>query len=131
MKSNECSKKEETTANITADEASEESVAKKERKVLCKLCPKGPSNNIEYSKRQTFLKHLTLKHFSTKLLQDCPYIEGQSCTECQQKSKAFVATRKELHVCHVGIMHGRVLDFLSKDLLETVSSMSTVKNSLQ
>merc|ERR1719334_1418826 len=129
VKSNECSKKEDTTANITADEASEESVAKMERKVLCKLCPKGPSNNIEYSKRQTFLKHLTLKHFSTKLLQDCPYIEGQSCTDCQRKSKAFVATRKELHVCHVGIMHGKVFDLLSKDLLNAVSSMATDKKS--
>ena len=128
VKSNECSKKEENTADKTAVKASEETVvAKMELKVLCKLCPKGPSNNIEYSKRQAFLKHLTLKHFSAKLLQDCPYIEGQPCEECQQKSKAFVATRKELHVCHVGIMHGRVLDLLSKDLLETVSSMSTAK----
>ena len=125
VKSNECSKKEENTADKKASEDSV--VAKMELKVLCKLCPKGPSNNVEYSKRQAFLKHLTLKHFSAKLLQDCPYIEGQPCEECQQKSKAFVATRKELHVCHVGIMHGRVLDLLSKDLLETVSSMSTAK----
>eukprot|EP00092_Neocalanus_flemingeri_P032398 GFUD01035228.1.p1 GENE.GFUD01035228.1~~GFUD01035228.1.p1 ORF type:complete len:827 (+),score=183.16 GFUD01035228.1:60-2540(+) len=93
--------------------------------VQCSLC----TNKVRiYTKRSDFLKHLSLGHFGRNILQVHPYKEGENCSVCQESSsKVFVPTKKEIHVCHLGVLHGKVFDYLSEDLLEMVKSLPTLK----
>jgi len=93
--------------------------------VQCSLCP----NKVRmYNKRSDFLKHLSLGHYGRNILQVHPYLDGQNCTVCQEtNSKIFVPTKKEIHVCHVGVLHGKVFDYLSEELLSLVKSLPTQK----
>merc|ERR1740137_54831 len=93
--------------------------------IKCSLC----SNKVRmYSKRSDFLKHLSLGHYGKNILPINPYQEGQICSVCQENnSKVFVPTKKEIHVCHVGVLHGKVFDYLSEDLLELVKTLPTLK----
>ena len=43
------------------------------------------------------------------------------------RSKVYTTDRIKMHVCHVGIMHGKVLDLLPEDTLEMVRSMGVVQ----
>merc|ERR1712142_780797 len=93
--------------------------------VQCSLCP----NKVRmYNKRSDFLKHLSLGHYGRNILQVHPYLDGQNCTVCQEtNSKIFVPTKKEIHVCHVGVLHGKVFDYLSEEILVMVKSLPTMK----
>jgi len=93
--------------------------------VQCSLCP----NKVRmYNKRSDFLKHLSLGHFGRNILQVHPYQQGQNCVECHESnSKVFVPTKKEIHVCHVGVLHGKVFEYLSDDVLSLVKSLPTQK----
>jgi len=110
--------KQEVSRNVTV--APQETTS-----VQCSLCP----NKVRiYSKRSDFLKHLSLGHYGRNILQINPFQEGQNCTVCQEtSSKVFVPTKKEIHVCHLGVLHGKVFDYISEDLLEMVRSLPTLK----
>merc|ERR1712179_667419 len=93
--------------------------------VQCSLCP----NKVRmYNKRSDFLKHLSLGHYGRNILQVHPYQQGQNCVVCHESnSKVFVPTKKEIHVCHVGVLHGKVFVYLSDDVLSLVKSLPTQK----
>jgi len=93
--------------------------------VQCSLCP----NKVRmYNKRSDFLKHLSLGHYGRNILQVHPYQQGQNCVVCHESnSKVFVPTKKEIHVCHVGVLHGKVFEYLSDDVLSLVKSLPTQK----
>jgi len=79
----------------------------------CKLCPPG-------IKQRDILKHITLKHYSGRLLKDFPFIEGQICKMC---NKGFTTDGIESHVGHVGLWHGKIIDVLPYDMLKMLKHM--------
>merc|ERR1719186_1773918 len=122
----DATKVEEEAKEIKQEVSSNVTVAPQETtSVQCSLCP----NKVRiYSKRSDFLKHLSLGHYGRNILQVHPFQEGQNCTVCQEtSSKVFVPTKKEIHVCHLGVLHGKVFDYISEDLLEMVRSLPTLK----
>ena len=112
-------------APVNRDERPAEQKPNTDPSVQCSLCP----NKVRmYNKRSDFLKHLSLGHYGRNILQVHPYLQGQNCVVCQESnSKVFVPTKKEIHVCHVGVLHGKVFEYLSEDLLSLVKSLPTQK----
>jgi len=88
-------------------------------------CPMCPTRVREYVKRSEFLKHLSLGHYGRNILQSHPFEEKISCSMCQDK--VFIPTKKEIHVCHVGVLHGKVFDYLTEEILVMVKSLPTMK----
>ena len=95
--------------------------------VQCELCK---ANNKErlFSKRSEFLKHLSLLHFGKALLAAFPFAEGRNCNLCFETSKKmYTPSKKEVHVCHVGVLHAKIFELLPKEILQTVMEMPTMK----
>merc|ERR1712059_238764 len=94
--------------------------------VRCPLCP--ASKTREYCKRSDLLKHLALSHFGKQLLSAFPHVEGEPCDTCLAKTgKSWSTPKREVHVCHVGVLHVKVYDFLSEAHIQVVKSLPTVK----
>jgi len=98
--------------------------------VQCELCK---ANNKErlFSKRSEFLKHLSLLHFGKALLAAFPFAEGRNCNLCFETSKKmYTPSKKEVHVCHVGVLHAKIFELLPKEILQTVMEMPTMKRTI-
>jgi len=95
--------------------------------VQCEMCK---ANNKErlFTKRSEFLKHLSLLHFGKALLAAFPFAEGRNCNLCFETSKKmYTPSKKEVHVCHVGVLHAKIFELLPKEILQTVMEMPTMK----
>merc|ERR1712025_942186 len=98
--------------------------------VQCEMCK---ANNKErlFTKRSEFLKHLSLLHFGKALLAAFPFAEGRNCNLCFETSKKmYTPSKKEVHVCHVGVLHAKIFELLPKEILQTVMEMPTMKKTV-
>jgi len=93
--------------------------------VRCCLCP--PNKTREYIKRSDLLKHLSLSHFGKQILAAFPH-DGASCALCLESGgKSWSTPKREVHVCHIGVLHAKVFDFLSEELVDVVKNLPAVK----
>eukprot|EP00092_Neocalanus_flemingeri_P018570 GFUD01020107.1.p1 GENE.GFUD01020107.1~~GFUD01020107.1.p1 ORF type:complete len:1017 (+),score=252.41 GFUD01020107.1:102-3152(+) len=95
--------------------------------VQCSLCQANNKVRL-FTKRSEFLKHLSLLHFGKALLQAFPFAEGKNCNLCFETSKKmYTPSKKEVHVCHVGVLHAKIFELLPKEILQQVMEMPTLK----
>ena len=91
--------------------------------VECLECKQNNKVKI-FEKRSEFLKHLSLGHYGKQLLQKYPFEEGQNCFFCQEAGKKpFTAVKRELHVCHTGVLHGKLFEFLSDETKAQIAQL--------
>ena len=91
--------------------------------VECLECKQNNKVKI-FEKRSEFLKHLSLGHYGKQLLQKYPFEEGQNCFFCQEAGKkVFAASKRELHVCHTGVLHGKLFEFLSDETKAQIAQL--------
>merc|ERR1719508_698039 len=95
--------------------------------VQCSLCQANNKVRL-FTKRSEFLKHLSLLHFGKTLLQAFPFAEGKNCNLCFETSKKlYTPSKKEVHVCHVGVLHAKIFELLPKEILQQVKEIPTLK----
>jgi len=105
-------------------------VSEEEPSVQCEMC-KANSKVRLFTKRSEFLKHLSLLHFGKALLQAFPFAEGRNCNLCFETSKKmYTPSKKEVHVCHVGVLHAKIFELLPKEILQQVMEMPTMKKAV-
>jgi len=98
-----------------------------ETSVQCNMCKANNKVRL-FSKRSEFLKHLSLLHYGKALLQAFPFTEGKNCGLCYETSKKeYTPSKKEVHVCHVGVLHAKIFELLPKEILQQVMEMPTMK----
>ena len=91
--------------------------------VECLECKQNNKVKI-FEKKNEFLKHLSLGHYGKQLLQKYPFEEGQNCFFCQESGKkVFTAVKRELHVCHTGVLHGKLYEFLSDETKAQIAQL--------
>ena len=66
-------------------------------------------------------------HYEHELLLAFPFSEGGKCNLCFDTSKKML--KMEVHVCHVGVVHGKIYRFLNKELLLQVKKLPLPHNS--
>ena len=95
--------------------------------VECLECKQ--SNKVKiFEKRSEFLKHLSLGHYGKQLLQKYPFKEGENCSFCQEAGKkGFTAGKRELHVCHTGVLHGKLFDFLTDETKAQIAQLPHIR----
>ena len=99
--------------------------------VECLECKEN--NKVKtFQKRSEFLKHLSLGHYGKQLLQKYPFEEGKDCEFCllAPVRREFRATKKEFHVCHIGVSHGKLYDFLTEETRKQISQLPQVKKNI-
>ena len=92
--------------------------------VKCILCEKN--NKVRtFAKKSEFLKHLSLIHYGKQILTLFPWSLGDRCKFCLESAsrKEYRANKKELHVCHVAIMHQKLFELLPPEVSQLISSM--------
>merc|ERR1719466_242470 len=95
--------------------------------VQCSLCQANNKVRL-FTKRSEFLKHLSLLHFGKTLLKAFPFAEGKNCNLCFETSnKLYTPSKKEVHVCHVGVLHAKIFELLPKEILQQVRELPTLK----
>merc|ERR1719186_179873 len=95
--------------------------------VQCSLCQANNKVRL-FTKRSEFLKHLSLLHFGKTLLKAFPFAEGKNCNLCFETSKKlYTPSKKEVHVCHVGVLHAKIFELLPKEILQQVKEIPTLK----
>jgi len=98
-----------------------------EPSVQCSMCLANNKQRL-FTKRSEFLKHLSLLHYGKALLQAFPFAEGKNCNLCFETSKKmYTPSKKEVHVCHVGVLHAKIFELLPKEILQQVMEMPTMK----
>ena len=85
-----------------------------------------------FQKRSEFLKHLSLGHYGKQLLLKYPFEEGKNCEFClaAPDKKVLPATKKEVHVCHTGVSHGKLYDLLSEETRNQIFQLPPGKKNL-
>ena len=85
-----------------------------------------------FQKRSEFLKHLSLGHYGKQLLLKYPFEEGKNCEFClaAPDRKVLPATKKEVHVCHTGVSHGKLYDLLSEETRNQIFQLPQGKKNL-
>ena len=93
----------------------------------CKLCQASGKAARTFEKKSDYLKHLSLIHFGKQILQTFPFMEGGNCMFCKEQGKNYVAPKKELHVCHVGILHQKLFELLPPEIEKQIQEMPVAK----
>ena len=99
-------------------------------RVQCTLCEKN--NKVRtFEKKSEFLKHLSLIHYGKQILTMFPWSLGDRCRFCLESasSKEYRANKKELHVCHVAIMHQKLFELIPLELSQVISAMPATRRS--
>lgn len=97
-------------------------------RVQCTLCMKN--NKVRtFEKKSEFLKHLSLIHYGKQILTMFPWSLGDRCRFCLESasSKEYRANKKELHVCHVAIMHQKLFELIPLELSQMISAMPATR----
>lgn len=98
--------------------------------VRCEMCP--PSKTREYNKRSDYLKHLSLSHYGKQILAAFPHVSGSPCSLCVEAGgKSWSTPKREVHVCHIGVLHAKVFDFLPNSLVDVVQCLPQAKRGRQ
>ena len=93
-------------------------------KVTCNICPTTNQKERIFSKRSDYLKHLSLAHFGKPILTAHPFVQGQGCVMCMdEKQREYIPSKKEIHVCHVGLFHRKLLSLLPEKLVQQVKKL--------
>ena len=128
----ECNVSKEETA-VTTDETSgkvevEPVVKSEEVSVNCTLCEKNNKTRT-FEKKSEFLKHLSLIHYGKQILTLYPWSLGDKCRFCLESAsrKEYRANKKELHVCHVAIMHQKLFELIPQEISQLISSMPSTR----
>ena len=98
--------------------------------VQCTLCEKN--NKVRtFEKKSEFLKHLSLIHYGKQILTMYPWSLGDRCRFCLESAsrKEYRANKKELHVCHVAIMHQKLFELIPLELSQMISAMPANRRS--
>ena len=92
--------------------------------VSCTLCQSKGKERL-FQKRTEYLKHLCLVHFGRQILQMFPFTEGESCKICLESNpdKNYVPAKKELHVCHMAILHQKLFQLLPSETMDQVNKL--------
>ena len=96
--------------------------------VQCTLCEKN--NKVRtFEKKSEFLKHLSLIHYGKQILTMFPWSLGDRCRFCLESAsrKEYRANKKELHVCHVAIMHQKLFELIPLELSQMISAMPATR----
>ena len=96
--------------------------------VKCILCEKN--NKVRtFEKKSEFLKHLSLIHYGKQILTLFPWSLGDRCKFCLESAsrKDYRANKKELHVCHVAIMHQKLFELIPPEISQLISSMPVTR----
>jgi len=120
-----------TTEKLTQKtESAAPPASEEEPSVQCEMCKANNKMRL-FTKRSEFLKHLSLLHFGKALLQAFPFAEGRNCNLCFETSKKmYTPSKKEVHVCHVGVLHAKIFELLPKEILQQVMEMPTMKKTV-
>jgi len=119
-----------TEKPIQKPEATAPPASEEEPSVQCEMCKANNKMRL-FTKRSEFLKHLSLLHFGKALLQAFPFAEGRNCNLCFETSKKmYTPSKKEVHVCHVGVLHAKIFELLPKEILQQVMEMPTMKKTV-
>ena len=94
---------------------------KEDSSVQCPFCIKNGKTRT-FEKKSEFLKHISLIHYGRQILQKFPFKDGQSCSICLESpaKKEYRASKKELHVCHVAILHQKLFDLIPKEVEQMI-----------
>ena len=94
---------------------------KEDSSVQCPFCIKDGKTRT-FEKKSEFLKHISLIHYGRQILQKFPFKDGQSCSICLESpaKKEYRASKKELHVCHVAILHQKLFDLIPKEVEQMI-----------
>ena len=94
---------------------------KEDSSVQCPFCIKDGKTRT-FEKKSEFLKHISLIHYGKQILQKFPFKDGQSCSICLESpaKKEYRASKKELHVCHVAILHQKLFDLIPKEVEQMI-----------
>ena len=94
---------------------------KEDSSVQCPFCIKDGKTRT-FDKKSEFLKHISLIHYGRQILQKFPFKDGQSCSICLESpaKKEYRASKKELHVCHVAILHQKLFDLIPKEVEQMI-----------
>ena len=94
---------------------------KEDSSVQCPFCIKDGKTRT-FDKKSEFLKHISLIHYGRQILQKFPFKDGQSCFICLESpaKKEYRASKKELHVCHVAILHQKLFDLIPKEVEQMI-----------
>ena len=102
---------------------------KEDSSVQCPFCIKDGKTRT-FDKKSEFLKHISLIHYGKQILQKFPFKDGQSCSICLESpaKKEYRASKKELHVCHVAILHQKLFDLIPKEVEQMIQVTFWVGN---
>jgi len=93
--------------------------------ITCSLCV---TVSRKFDKRGDFLKHLSLTHFGRAILQNYPFNPDENCQFCWEESgKEYKPSKKEVHVCHVGILHHKLNAMITPDIEKQIQKLSHKK----
>ena len=94
---------------------------KEDSSVQCPFCIKDGKTRT-FEKKSEFLKHISLIHYGRQILQKFPFKDGQTCSICLESpaKKEYRASKKELHVCHVAILHQKLFDLIPKEVEQMI-----------
>lgn len=95
--------------------------------VQCFPCQENNKTRV-FEKKSEFLKHLSLIHYGKQILQKFPYVEGEKCDLCFDSSKkVYIPNKKELHVCHVSIIHQKLFELIPPEIDRQIKDMPSMK----
>ena len=100
--------------------------------IQCTLCEKN--NKVRtFGKKSEFLKHLSLIHYGKQILTLFPWSLGDMCRFCLESAsrKEYRANKKELHVCHVAIMHQKLFELLPPEVSQLISAIPATRGRAQ
>ena len=108
-----------------SEEVTEKSQDTKAGVITCNLCV---TVSRKFDKRGDFLKHLSLTHFGRAILQNYPFNPDENCQFCWEESgKEYKPSKKEVHVCHVGILHHKLNAMITPDIEKQIQKLSHKK----
>ena len=125
--------KEGNVGNVKVDEAplcgDVDTAKTADSSVQCPFCIKDGKTRT-FDKKSEFLKHISLIHYGRQILQKFPFKDGQSCSICLESpaKKEYRASKKELHVCHVAILHQKLFDLIPKEVEQMIQVTFWVGN---
>ena len=95
--------------------------------VQCFPCQENNKTRI-FEKKSEFLKHLSLIHYGKQILQNYPYREGEKCDLCYDSAKkVYIPNKKELHVCHLSIIHQKLFELIPPEIDRQIKDMPSIK----
>jgi len=107
------------------EEARDKSSDNKSGEITCTLCS---TNSRTFDKRGDFLKHLSLSHYGREILQSFPFNPDENCQFCWEESqKEYKPSKKEVHVCHVGILHQKLYAMITPEVEKLIQELSQKK----